>query len=111
MNKINLEELKEQFQQGTFYYYKSNLFIKSEVTRVVEMEGIFLKISFECGNIDALIDKIKPARRPSNIIANFKWCYQLRNEDDECIGYIGLKEGDKGNEKRCFGNKEKKINQ
>lgn len=32
-----MKELKEQLQQGTFYYYKSNLFIKSEITRVVEI--------------------------------------------------------------------------
>lgn len=92
MNGINIEELKEQLLKGTFYYYKSNLFIKSEITRVVEMEGIFLEISFECGNVDVFIDNIKPVRRPGNIIAKFEWCYLLKNEDNECIGYIGLKE-------------------
>ena len=71
MNEINIKKIKEQLQQGTFYYYKSNLFIKSEVTRVVEMEDIFLEISFECGNVDVFIDKIKPVRRPDNIIAKF----------------------------------------
>ncbi|KHD14992.1 hypothetical protein AWN73_10820 [Clostridium butyricum] len=89
---MNIKKIKEQLQQGTFYYYKSNLFIKSEVTRVVEMEDIFLEISFECGNVDVFIDKIKPVRRPDNIIAKFKWCYKLKNEYDDVIGYIGLKE-------------------
>lgn len=88
-NELNIEELKEQLQKGTFYYYKSNLFIKSEIIKVVVMEGIFLEISFECGNADTFIENIIPVKRPPNIVKKFEWCYKLKNEDDECIGYIG----------------------
>lgn len=104
---LSIQELKEQLQQGTFYRYEPGFFIKSEVKRVVEMEGIFLQISFECGNVDVFTDKIKPVRRPGNIIAKFEWCYMLKNEDGACIGYIGLKEGKNENEKGCIENKEK----
>lgn len=90
--KYNIMEdrkLKEQLQKCTFYFYKSNLFIKSEVTRVIEMEGIFLEISFECDNVDAFIENIVPVKRPPNIVKKFEWCYMPKNEDDECVGYIG----------------------
>lgn len=94
MNELNIEELKEQFLKGTFYYYKFGLFVKSKVIRVVTKDNDFLEVSFECGNVDIFINKLKPIRRPGNIIADFEWCYMLQNEYDEVIGYIGLKEND-----------------
>lgn len=90
-NKI-MEELKEQLQQGTFYYYKFGLFFKGKVNNVLQISEDTLNVSFVGGDVDVYADKIKPVRRPGNIIVAFKWCYQLKNEYDDIIGYIGLKE-------------------
>lgn len=83
------EELKEQLQQGTFYYHKFGLLVKGKVNLILETSKDTLNVSFTGGCVDVYIDKIKPIRRPGNIIANFEYCYMLKNEYDECIGYIG----------------------
>jgi len=92
MDEINIEELKEQLQQGTFYYYKSSLLVSGKVYNVVVYEDGELEIFFTGGIVGVYKDKIRAIRRPGNIIDKFKWCYLLKNEDNENIGYIGLKE-------------------
>ena len=46
-------------------------------------------------HFDPYKDKVKKVRRPPNIISVFIWCYLLKDEDNQSIGYIGLKENDK----------------
>ncbi|OOM16750.1 hypothetical protein [Clostridium saccharobutylicum] len=84
----DIEKFKEQIRQSTFYYHKPSLFIKSQVTNVVD-NGDFLEVAFEGGNVDIFIEDIKQVRRPGNLVASFAYCYMLKNEDDEIIGYIG----------------------
>lgn len=87
---IDIEELKDQLSKGTFYYYKFGMHIKSKVTLVLlNKDEETLYIHFNGGWIEADIESIKEIRRPGNIIATFKWCYILKNEYDDCIGYIG----------------------
>ncbi|NMF04586.1 hypothetical protein ACUH7Y_09705 [Clostridium beijerinckii] len=86
---MEIEQLKEQLKEGTFYYHKCGLLVKSEVNLVLEINKDILNVNFTGGCVDVYMDKIEHIRRPENIIAEFKWCYRLRNEYDECIGYIG----------------------
>ena len=48
-----------------------------------------LHIDFEGGAVDVAADKIKPIKRPGNIVEKFAFCYILKSYDNECIGYIG----------------------
>lgn len=89
---MNANELKEQLKNGAFYYYKFGLLIKGKVKMVLQSDDNTLNVNFEGGTVDIYLDTIKPIRRPGNIIEKFKWCYILKNYDDECIGYIGEKE-------------------
>ena len=96
MNEINIEKLKEQLQQGTFYYSNSNILVKGKVYNVISYDDGQLEIFFTGGKVDLYKDKLTKVRRPHNIIGAFKWCYLLKNEDNENIGYIGLKEEKEG---------------
>lgn len=87
-----MEELKEQLLKGTFYYSNSNILIKGKVYNVISYDDGQLEIFFTGGIVDLYKDKLTKVRRPSNLIAAFKWCYLLKNEDNESIGYIGEKE-------------------
>lgn len=84
-----MEELKEQLQQGTFYYHKFGLLVKGKVNLVLENSETMLNINFTGGLVDVYTDKMTLIKRPGNIIADFEWCYMLKNEYDEIIGYIG----------------------
>lgn len=84
-----MKELKEQLQQGTFYYHKFGLLVKGKVNVVLQNSETTLNVNFIGGMVDVYIDKLKPVRRPGNIIADFEWCYMLKNEYDDIIGYIG----------------------
>ena len=85
MNKD--EKLKEQLQQGTFYYHKLGLLVKGKVNIVLQVSNDTLNVNFVGGCVE--VYKIKSVKRPANIIAEFEWCYLLKNEYDDVIGYIG----------------------
>lgn len=84
----DIKELKEQLLKGTFYYYIDTLFIHAKVKNICELTSC-LHIKFEGGAIDVNFNKIKPIKRPGNIVEKFNWCYILKSYDNECIGYIG----------------------
>ncbi|NLK23562.1 MAG: hypothetical protein GX309_06185 [Clostridiales bacterium] len=87
--------LKEQLSKGTFYYSNFGLYIVSKVTEITEESEDYLTIKFECGYTNVFTNNIKPIKRPCNIINTFTWCYILKNEYDDHIGYIGeLKNND-----------------
>lgn len=86
-----MEELKEQLQEGAFYYHKSSLLVSGKVYNVVGYEDGELEIFFTGGIVGVYKNKMKKVKRPPNIISVFKWCYLLKDEHNEAIGYIGLK--------------------
>lgn len=89
---MRINKLAEQLKEGTFYYYKIGLFIKSPVIEVFKIDDNSLTVNFNNGAVDVYLDTIKSIKRPSNIVKPFKWCYVLKNYYDEIIGYIGLEE-------------------
>ncbi|AWK53038.1 hypothetical protein DIC82_05270 [Clostridium beijerinckii] len=91
---MNIQELKKQLQEGTFYYHKFGLLVKGKVNIVLQESEDTLNVNFVGGNVDVYIDKIEPVKRPGNIIAKFEWCYLLKNYYHDVIGYIGLKKED-----------------
>ena len=86
---MSIKELKEQFKAGTFYYYIDSLFIHAKVEDICSIGKDSIRIAFEGGAVTIGIDRIKPIRRPSNIVEKFSWCYILKSYDNECIGYVG----------------------
>ncbi|EES48906.1 hypothetical protein NE172_02195 [Clostridium botulinum] len=86
---MDIKKLKEQLKEGTFYYYKFGLLVKGKINMVLEFSENSLNANFEGGTVDIYLDKIKKVRRPDNIVVKFEWCYILKNEYNDCIGYIG----------------------
>ncbi|MEX0050092.1 hypothetical protein AB2T85_05540 [Clostridium butyricum] len=86
---MEIKELKEQLLKGTFYYYKDTLLIHAKVNNVCSVGKKSIHIDFKGGAVSVASDKIKPIKRPGNIVEKFNWCYILKSYDNECIGYIG----------------------
>ena len=84
---MELEKLKE----GTFYYFMFGMHISSKITevKVWKSDSKTIEIKFEGGELYS--DKFESVNKPSNVIAKFEWCYKLKNEYGDCIGYIGKK--------------------
>lgn len=80
---------------GVYYYYqKTDLRIKSELTSV-EHSRNDIYIQFTSGSISIWKDsKIKKVKKPSNNKNKFEFCYLIKNRDGEILGYIG-KESEK----------------
>lgn len=93
---MNIDELREQLLNGTYYNYGYGWVVKLDIAEIligVLGTSDFMSVRLVGGGyVDILSENIKPVRRPGNIIAKFKWCYLLKNKDGECIGYIGEKE-------------------
>lgn len=86
-----MEELIEQLKQGAFYYNRPGISFKSKVKSIelLKEKNDQFNIYFEGGQISVFNYGISKILRPENMINTFVWCYKLKNEYDECIGYIG----------------------
>lgn len=95
---MNIQELKNQLPKGMFYYCTYGALIKVPVKDVVVKSELFAVVKLEHGGfVDIIAGRMKKVRRPSNIIADFKWCYLIQDEECEFIGYIGeLEEQNEG---------------
>ena len=86
-------ELCKQLKEGTFYFYKFGLLVKLPVAEVIDKEDfITLNFANNAGHVDVFVEHMQKVRRPGNIIAKFKWCYSLKNDYKDFIGYIGRTE-------------------
>ena len=83
------DKLIRQLKQGTYYYNKLGLFIKSPVTNIVMYDNEGLGVDFAYEAVDIYLDTIKVIKNPPGVIKSFEWCYMLKNYYDEVIGYIG----------------------
>ena len=83
-------ELCKQLETGTFYYYKFGLLVKLPVAEIIDKEDfITLNFANNAGYVDVFVEHMQKVSRPGNIIAKFKWCYSLKNDYKDFIGYIG----------------------
>ena len=86
---MEVDKLIDELKQGTFYYYKLGLFIKSSVTNVFMVNRNSLSVTFSHGAVDVYLDTIERIERPSSIVKDYEWCYVLKNYYGEVIGCIG----------------------
>lgn len=84
---MDLEKLKE----GIFYYSILGMHISSKIidVEVWKNDSKTIEIKFEGGQLYS--DSFESVNRPSNLIADFEWCYKIRNEYGDFIGFVGKK--------------------
>lgn len=87
---MNKAELCKQLKEGTFYFYKFGLLVKLPVAEVIDKED-FIELNFanNGGYVHVFVEHMQKVRRPGNIISKFDWCYSLKNDYEDHIGYIG----------------------
>lgn len=102
---MDLKELKQLFETGTFYHYDFGFLLRLKVNDVTVVpkdkscKYDFLMVRMNTGESNGIAEvqvfsnNVKKVKRPSNIIATFKWCYELKNEFGKLLGWIGEKEG------------------
>ena len=86
-------ELCKQLKEGTFYFYKFGLLVSLPVAEVIDKEDfITLNFANNTGYVDVFVEHMKKVSRPGNILNKFSWCYSLKNDYKDFIGYIGKTE-------------------
>ena len=87
------ELLKHDLEDAYYYLYLPNLIIKLPIVDIAESDcGITLTLGnddFSSITIWKEASEVIEVRRPDMLIAKFDWCYLIRNEYKEPIGYIG----------------------
>ncbi len=90
---MDMEELLQHDLEEAHYYLNiPNLVIVLPITDISASEdGLTLTLGED--NTSSITiwkeaSEVKKVRRPSNIIGEFAWCYLIRNEYKEDIGYI-----------------------
>lgn len=86
------ELLKHNLDEGYYYMCQPNLIIRLPIADVSQSsDGITLELGtdgYSSITIWKDASEVIKVRRPSNIIGEFAWCYLIRNEYKEDIGYI-----------------------
>lgn len=84
-----MEENLEKLKEGTFYYSVLGMHFSSEIIGVKawESDSKTIEIKFQGGELYS--DCFESVNRPADFIADFEWCYKLKNEYGDFIGYIG----------------------
>lgn len=87
------ELLKHDLEEAFYYLAYPNLTIRMPITDVASSaDGITLTLGddrYSSLTIWKEASEVKKVKRPSNIIGEFEYCYLIRNEYKEPIGYIG----------------------
>lgn len=85
--------LKYDLEEAHYYLNKPNLIIVLPITDIATSEdGVTLTLGGD--NTSSITiwkeaSEVKRVRRPTGIIGEFEWCYLIKNEYKESIGYIG----------------------
>jgi hypothetical protein len=94
-----MEELKFfNLLEGTYYFQRLDVFIKSKVINAEVLqddfeEEYFLDIELEHGHVGVnKYSKVRAINRPCNMVIPFEWCFAIKNQDGDFIGYIGKPE-------------------
>lgn len=84
------ELLRIKIEEGSYYFQKHNVFIKSKIIKSNISKANYIIIEFESGHIDVHhMSQITKIPRPINIMVPFDWCFSISNSKGEFIGYIG----------------------
>jgi len=87
------EILKHDLEEAHYYLNMPNLIIALPITDVaVSEDGMTLTLGED--NTSSITiwkeaSEVKRVKRPPNVIGAFDWCYLIKNEYKENIGYIG----------------------
>lgn len=87
------ELLQHDLEEARYYLNIHNLIIVLPITDIVTTEdGMTLTLGED--NTSSITiwreaSEVKRVRRPIGIIGDFEWCYLIKNEYKENIGYIG----------------------
>lgn len=87
MNRL-FWNLEDDLSQIYFYLHKTDLNIKSQLVSVEHSrEEIYFEFTAVTLSIwkDSIINEVK---RPSNIKDKFEFCYLIKNNSGEVLGYI-----------------------
>ncbi len=86
------ELLKHDLEEAYYYLYQPNLCIKLPITDVIIADdGLTLNLGnddYSTLTIWKEASEVKKVKRPDNILGEFDWCYSIKNEYKEPIGYI-----------------------
>lgn len=87
------ELLKRDLEEAHYYLNISNLIIVLPITDIAASEdGVTLTLGEDNDSSITIwkeASEVKRVRRPTGIIGEFEWCYLIKNEYKENIGYIG----------------------
>lgn len=87
------ELLKYDLEEAFYYLNMPNLIIVLPITDIATSEdGVTLTLGEDNTSSITICkeaSEVKRVRRPTGIIGEFEWCYPIKNEYKENIGYIG----------------------
>lgn len=81
--------------EGTYYFQRYDVHVQSKIVDVEIIKNCFgeedlMDIKLEKGHIAiGAFSKVKKINRPANMVIGFEWCFAIRNQDKEFIGYLG----------------------
>lgn len=83
------ELLKNNLEEAYFYLYKSDLYIKLQVTDITAGDtGVTLELGEDCNLViwdDSIVNEVE---HPNGVSSNFSWCYEIKNNNKELLGYL-----------------------
>ena len=87
------ELLKHDLEEANYYLNMPNLIIILPITDIATSDdGTTLTLgedNYSSITIWREASEIKKVKRPAGVIGEFEWCYLIKNEYKENIGYIG----------------------
>lgn len=87
------ELLQHDLEEAHYYLNIPNLIIVLPITDIATSEdGVTLTLGEDNASSITIwkeASEVKRGRRPTGIIGEFEWCYLIKNEYKENIGYIG----------------------
>ncbi|SCJ91774.1 Uncharacterised protein [uncultured Clostridium sp.] len=87
------ELLQHDLEEAHYYLNIPNLIIVLPIIEIATSEdGVTLTLGEDNKSSITIwkeASEVKRVRRPTGIIGEFEWCYLIKNEYKESIGYIG----------------------